>query len=162
MARETYALSLRTWVPGWGGGSCRGGEQDPGGSGFALASSRPGAHSLGLRGGRGTRGSPGRGLGRLSEPRAWRAGPVGSPQGRAQGLRGHVAGPQRLAERGARARGAPEARGVPEAERGQGKGAASPLSGRPAQVSVARASSGVGGGRGAAPFDQSKLNRRAK
>lgn len=81
--------------------------------------------------------------------------------GTGAGLAGHVAGPQRLAERGARARGAPEARGVPEAERGQGKGAASPLSGRPAQVSVARASSGVGG-RGAAPFDQSKLNRRAK
>lgn len=32
VAGATHALSHRTWVPGWGGGSCKRGELDPGGA----------------------------------------------------------------------------------------------------------------------------------
>lgn len=95
------------------GGSCHRGERDPGGARCALAPFSPGADRPGFRGGPGTRGSPGPGLGHPSEPRAWRPRPVEAPQGRARGLQGHIAGPRGLAERGCAGPGRSGSPGTP-------------------------------------------------
>lgn len=107
------------------------------------------------------RGSPGPGLGHPSEPRAWRARPVEAPQGLARGLRGHIAGPGDWPNGGARVpRDAWAARGLPGPSGGEGKRRGVPFK-RPPRTGLGGADE-LGGGRGAAPFDQSKLNRRAK
>lgn len=143
------------------GGSCHRGERDPGGARCALAPFSPGADRPGFRGGPGTRGSPGPGLGHPSEPRAWRARPVEAPQGRPRGLRGHIAGPWGLAERGRAGPGRPGSPGSPRGRAGARKRRGVPFK-RPPRTGLGGAGELGEGGRGAAPSDQSKLNRRAK
>lgn len=104
---------------------------------------------------------PGPGLGHPSEPRAWRARPVEAPQGLARGLRGHIAGPGGLAERGRAGPGRLGSPGTPPGRAGARKRRGVPFK-RPPRTGLGGADELGEGGRGAAPFDQSKLNRRAK
>lgn len=128
------------------GGSCHRGERDPGGARCALAPFSPGADRPGFRGGPGTRGSPGPGLGHPSEPRAWRPRPVEAPQGRARGLQGHIAGPRGLAERGCAGPGRSGSPGTPRGRAGARKRHSVPFK-RPPRTGLGGAGElGEGGG----------------